>query len=333
MKHYPHLYQGSARRTLLPSGATPQDATPKVEILLALFDGARFLRDQLESIARQTHGNWSLSIRDDGSHDEGVAIAREFAATVPGRDVRIWGGTHRGFSRNFLALLEAADQGADYVAYSDQDDVWNPEKLTRAITRLGVLPSGIPAIYCGPTIITSADLTPQAKSPRLRGRPGFRNALVQNIAGGNTMVLNRAAMDVLRIAANYRGAIPAHDWWTYQVITGVGGTIVYDDEPMVLYRQHGANLIGSNRGTRARLRRIAGLVNGQFAQWSDQNIAALKAVSPMLTPGNSAALQDFIEFRGLPMTTRLKRLGTSGLHRQTRAGQAALWTAAAIGRL
>ncbi|MEM9032857.1 MAG: glycosyltransferase [Pseudomonadota bacterium] len=302
-------------------------------VLLALFDGARFLDAQLESIARQSHRNWSLSIRDDGSRDHGVALARDFATDHPGHDIRVWGGAHRGFARNFLALIEAAEAGADYAAYSDQDDVWSPEKLDRAIAKLSELPAGVPALYCGPTILTDANLVPIGRSYAFRHPPAFRNALVQSIAGGNTMVANRAAIDILRVASSYRGPVPAHDWWTYQVISGVGGTIIVDKNPMVLYRQHGANMIGSNQGTRARLRRLKALANGQLAQWSEQNLAALAAVSPLLTRGNRAVLRDFAELRELPLIARLKRLGASGLHRQTRAGQAALWTAAATARL
>jgi hypothetical protein len=146
------------------------------------------------------------------------------------------------------------------------------------------------------------------------------------------MVANRAAIDVLRIAAKYRGAITAHDWWTYQIVTGVGGIVIYDDRPAVYYRQHSGNMIGSNRGAMARFRRVAALADGQLARWSDQNIAALNAASAFLTPGNRRVVQEFAELRKRPLRERLNRFTTLGLHRQTRASQAALWMAAACGR-
>ena len=106
-----------------------------MEILLGLFDGARYLAAQLNSFARQTHPNWSLSIRDDGSRDHGPQIARAFAEAMPGHDIRITGGTHRGFARNFLTLLECVDPRAQEAAFSDQDDVWLPGKLEHALAR------------------------------------------------------------------------------------------------------------------------------------------------------------------------------------------------------
>ncbi len=306
---------------------------PRVEILMALFDGERFLGQQLESLARQSHRAWSLSIRDDGSRDNGPAIARAFATTMPGRAIQVRTGAHLGAARNFLALIKASDPGADFLAFCDQDDVWHPGKLARAIDSLSALPEGLPALYCGPTIVTDAGLFPIGRSPEFRRPPAFENALVQSIAGGNTMVINRAAADILQIAAGYRGPIPAHDWWTYQVITGVGGVVLRDDHPMVLYRQHGRNLIGSNAGTLARLARLRALARGQLARWSDQNIAALTAISPLLTPRNRALVEEFAALRAQPVRDRLRRLAASGIHRQTRGGQAALLAAAALSRI
>ena len=337
MKHYPLLYQdrrGPLTNTDLPRFLKdrPRGAS-RVAILLGLFNGAGFLGDQLESLARQTHRNWTLHIRDDGSRDDSVGIARRFAATMPGRDIRIDLGAHRGFARNFLTLLASVPPDADAAAFCDQDDVWLPGKLDHALACLSDVPAGQPALYCGRTIITDRALTPIGTSPVFSRPPSFRNALVQNIAGGNTMVLNRAALEIVRIAAAYRGPVPAHDWWCYQLVTGAGGTVIYDRDPQVLYRQHGTNLIGANTGTMARLRRLAAIPSGQLSRWSDQNLAALGAAAPLLTEENQRILDAFRDLRALNPAGRLKNLGRAGLHRQTRGGNAALWMAAALGKI
>jgi glycosyltransferase involved in cell wall biosynthesis len=311
---------------------TPPDPA-RVAILLGMFNGAPFLRDQLESIGRQTHRNWTLHIRDDGSRDDSIDVAKCFAATMPGRDIRIDRGAHRGFARNFLTLLGAVPMDADAVAFCDQDDVWLPGKLTHALTLLARIPAGRPALYCGRTILTDRALSPIGASPEFTRPPSFRNALVQNIAGGNTMVMNRAALDLARISADYRGPIPAHDWFIYQLVTGADGTVIYDRAPQVLYRQHGGNLIGANQGMVARLRRIAALSGGQFQRWSDQNLDALGAVSPLLTPDNREILDRFRGLRASRPAARLRELAQTGLHRQTRCGNAALWMAAALGKI
>lgn len=334
MKHYPHLYQD-------PQGALPRLANrakrhdhAHVAVLLALYNGERFLGEQLESLARQTHRKWSLSIRDDKSSDNSVAVAEAFRATMPGRDVKIWGGEHLGFSRNFLALLSNVDANkTDFFAFCDQDDVWHPDKLARAVDRLSAIPPGVPALYCGATVITDARLRPIGRSPKLTRPASFRNALVQNIAGGNTMVGNQAALHLLKQAAEYVGPIPAHDWWAYQVISAVGGIVICDRDPMVKYRQHGGNNIGCNQGWRAKLRRIRGLIAGTYTTWSEQNMNALLPLADRMTPKNQDVFFEFMELRTLPPMPRLRAFRHSGLVRQSRAGQAALWVAAALGKL
>lgn len=334
LKHYPHLYQDPLGRALpRQRQRAKRNDHAHVAVLLALYNGERFLGDQLESLARQTHRNWSLSIRDDRSSDNSVPIAQAFRATMPGRDIRIWSGEHLGFSRNFLALLSSLDPTTDFFAYCDQDDIWHCDKLARAVDRLSEIPAGVPALYCGPTIVTDARLRTIGRSPHFKAPPSFRNALVQNIAGGNTMVANRAALQILKQAAEYLGPIPAHDWWTYQVMSAAGGTIILDSEPMVKYRQHGHNNIGSNRGLRAKLRRLDGMLRGDLARWSEQNTNALAAIPKLMTPKNRDLLYDFMELRELDLRPRLRAIRRLGLKRQTRAGQAGLWAAAALGKL
>ncbi len=337
LKHYSLLYQDPPLRRTNPALpgflARRSTATAHVTILMALWNGADFLPDQLESIGRQTHRHWALRIRDDNSDDHGPDLARRFAATLPGRDIRIFSGPRRGAARNFLSLLDEVPHGSNAIAFSDQDDVWLPGKLSRALDRLSLVPEDVPALYCGPTFLTDAALRVTGRSPLFRHAPSFRNALVQSIAGGNTMVMNRTAFALLRRAATHRGPIPAHDWWAYQVISGAGGTILYDPEPQVLYRQHGRNLVGSNRGPRARLRRLGRLATGAFRDWSDQNIAALEAAGTLLTPENRAVLRTFAELRAAPAPARLRRLRQAGLWRQTAMGTTALWAAAALGQL
>ncbi|MBT8457186.1 MAG: glycosyltransferase [Alphaproteobacteria bacterium] len=300
---------------------------------MALHNGAAHLTDQLESLARQTHGDWSLRISDDGSSDDGPAICERFAATMPGYDIRLTHGPGRGAARNFLSLLQTCDPRAEYAAFCDQDDVWRPEKLTHALTHLSRVPAGRPALYCGRTIVTDDRLNIRGHSPDFWHPPGFSNALVQSIAGGNTMVLNRAALDLMRVAARYDGPVPAHDWWCYQVITGAGGQVIFDTNPQVFYRQHGRNLVGSNLGVPARLSRLHRLCNGTYRSWTDQNLTALQAISPLLTDAALETLATFRAVRDASFVRKGRLLRKTGVYRQTRAGHLALWAAALTNRL
>lgn len=315
--------------SLEPSG---MPGSSHVAILLGLYDGADSLQAQLDSFTAQSHLDWSLIVSDDGSTDCGPDIVRTFAARHADR-VRLVGGPRRGFAQNFLSLALQAGSNASYAAFSDQDDVWLPGKLTRALALLDRTPAGRPAIYAGRTVICDAFMKPLRRSPCWTLPAGFRNALVQSIAGGNTMVLNRAALDLVQKTARHAKGVVAHDWWIYQIVTGAGGDIVYDADPQVLYRQHGKNQIGANDTLSARIVRFRQIMAGRFRSWNSANIAALERASHLLTPEARETLTVFKSVRGGRVANRLRALRESRVYRQTHGGNAALYAAAILNRL
>ena len=144
-----------------------------------------------------------------------------------------------GFSSNFLTGLSDITDDFDYFAFSDQDDVWHRDKLDRAIKALGTVSVNTPALYCARTEISDAKCKQTLGfSPLFTKPPSFANALVQSISGGNTMVFNRAAKNLI-VEASLNTPVVSHDWWCYQIITGAGGYVIYDPEPRLKYRQHG----------------------------------------------------------------------------------------------
>ncbi len=311
-----------------------------VAILMASRDGASFIDAQIASIAAQTHRDWRLWVSDDGSRDGTLARLAGWARELgPGR-MRVLRGPGGGATANFLSLLARAGTGADFAALADQDDVWFPDKIARAIARLGAVDgpgaADAPALYGARTLVTDARLAPRGLSPGFARPPGFRNALVQSLAGGNTMVLNRAGHDLVRhaaAAAAAAGAEPAgHDWWLYQLIAGAGGRVVFDRDPVLHYRQHGGNAVGSNRGIAARALRIRAALGGRYARWNAQNIAALECAA-RLTDAARADLDAFRALRGLSGIAAIRALRRAGFYRQTAAGTLSLWLAAALGKL
>ena len=330
--------KSSAANVNAPSarGQTPLGRptnAPQVAILLALFNGARYLDDQLESLHRQTYPNWSLIVSDDGSTDSGVTKTIDFARRNRGRPIRIIEGPGDGFQANFLHLLGVAGPAVPFVAFSDQDDSWMPNKLDRAIHCLSELPDGQPGLFCSRTIYTDSALRPIGPSPLFKQAPSFGNALVQSIAGGNTMVLNRAAVSLLQKTIGRIGPVPSHDWWTYLMVTGAGGQVIYDPEPHVLYRQHTSNIVGSNQGSLARMRRVRGLLSGRLRTWSAQNISALHEVRHLLTDEARDQLDTFAMARHGPLYKRVHGFRSAGVYRQTKAGALGLWIAAILGKI
>lgn len=300
------------------------DKKNKVAILLATYHGQRFLEEQMQSFLTQTHCNWSIWASDDGSQDGTRDILDSYESKLGGERMSVHSGPEEGFVPNFLSLTCRPQVDADYFAYSDQDDVWEPNKLSQALSYLEALPPEVPALYCGRTKIVDESLNLVGYSPLFSRPPGFANALVQNVGGGNTMVFNRAARNLLCIAGEYID-VQTHDWWAYLVISACGGVIIYDKEAKVSYRQHGSNLVGQNSSWKARFKRVCMLFEGCFRRYNDRHIIALQGLRPYITPQNLVVLDCFIDARRRSLLSRMFGLYKSGIYRQTFLGNLGLF--------
>lgn len=318
-------------RPINPSSGNPHSSSI-IAILLCTYQGQKYLQKQLDSFKAQTHTNWMLWVSDDGSKDDTHEILAQTTKAWDKHKIYILIGPKKGFCANFLSLTCNADIKADFYAYSDQDDIWNAEKLDRALAMLGNVAQGMPALYCSRTCVVDADENSICLSPLFIKTPSFANALVQNIGGGNTMVFNDAARQLL-IEAGEKMLVVSHDWWAYMLITGCGGCVFYDPKPTVRYRQHGNNLVGMNNSWLARLKRIIQLFDGLFRVWNDLNVLALLKVRGKLTTENQMTLDRFIEARQQLLIPRLKGLKKSGIYRQTIFGSLGLAVAAILNKI
>jgi glycosyltransferase involved in cell wall biosynthesis len=323
--------------------APPEAADDCVIILMAVYNGASCLEEQLQSILEQEHACWHLVASDDGSHDDSVAILEKFSCQVraiaehTGRQIQVTNlqGPGLGAVENFLFLLRQVGCGtqSSWIAFSDQDDVWLPDRLSRGLATLRAWKGEGPALYCSRTWITDSALsTRRLSAPRPRPT-GFRNALVQNVAAGNTILLNPAAVELVGSMVAQVPQVVVHDWWIYQLVTGAGGQVLHDDEPTLLYRQHAANQIGANDRFYQRLKRFKQLVRGDFRNWNRKNIAALRSAAQELTLPNRILLEEYARLSELSLIPRLRLLASLGLYRQSSIDTLALWIAALLRRL
>ena len=195
-----HLTMASASENEGVIGMPPESFGTRVAILMCTKDGATFIDDQLKSIADQTHENWTLIVSDDGSDDGTITKIKRFAGANPEK-TKIRKGPGKGVCANFLSLANNSTIDADYFAFSDQDDVWHPDNLHRALAWLTGIPSDVPGLYCARTELMTIDGRSYGFSPLFTRPPAFKNSLVQSLAGGNTMVFNRAAKKILEEAA------------------------------------------------------------------------------------------------------------------------------------
>ncbi|MEH2487042.1 glycosyltransferase family 2 protein [Bradyrhizobium sp. AZCC 2230] len=306
-------------------------AQPKIVILLASRNGAEYLQQQLDSFRAQSYSNWELQVSDDGSTDSTIDVLKAFAESIP-QPVTIRQGPRQGFWQNFMSLVRNGEIVGDLFAYSDQDDIWFSDKLARAVAWFETRDLGQPALYFTRTELIEADGTSRGYSPLFSRLPGFQNALVQNIGGGNTMVFNAAARHSLR-ATPVDASIVAHDWWTYQVTTGAGGVAHYDPRPSLQYRQHGENLIGANVGLRARLIRLHAFAGGRVVMWNEINLKLLDRMRSMLTRESIATLDFYTSARRAVWPRRLWLVWRSRVYRQRRVETLGLYLGALFGKL
>ena len=304
----------------------------RVAILLCTFNGQKFLTEQLDSIQRQTHKQWKVFASDDGSADGTPQVLAQYVRNwgADRLDVRI--GPGKGFVANFLSLACDTAIKADYYGFCDQDDLWDADKLERALAWLDTAPRGMPALYCARTRLIAEDGGDIGFSPFF-GKPlTFRNALVQSIAGGNTMVFNEAARQLL-VAAGADVDVITHDWWLYMLVTGCGGTVHYDFEPSVSYRQHGRNLVGSNASWMASYSRAKRLLAGRFSSMNERNIIALERVRQKLTADSQDVLMLFSRARNSAPIPRVVGIVKSGVYHHTFLGTLGLIAATLFKKL
>ncbi|MTW14123.1 glycosyltransferase [Pseudoduganella eburnea] len=303
------------------------DALPKVAILLCTYHGQHYLSEQLDSIEGQTHRNWEVWVSDDGSHDNTHTILERYQEKWGNGRISINYGPAEGFVSNFLSLACRNDIQAEFYAFSDQDDIWEADKLQRAVAWLRSVPEGVPALYCSRTRLVDAGNRDMGLSPLFSKPPSFANALIQSIAGANTMVFNDAARRLL-CKAGENVEVVSHDSWAYMVVTGCGGVVNYDAYPSLRYRQHDNNAVGTNSTWAARLVRIRMLWRGHLRTWNDRHLVALQHLHPHLTPESRHTLDLLAQARKRSLVPRLIGLKKSGIYRQTLLGNLGLLAAA-----
>lgn len=220
----------------------------KVQVLVSTYNGEKYLAEQLNSLLEQTHSSFFITIRDDGSSDSTVAVIQEYVSKFPDKIEAIY-GDNVGVIASFFDLLSCyVHHNTDYICFCDQDDVWMPDKLERGVRSLAEDFDSTPKMYLTSTQMVNDSLQLLNTWPPIPQRgPSFFNALVENIAVGATIMLNRSAVNILKLNLPNTKRIVMHDWWVYLFVSAYG-KVIYDDKPSIYYRQHQNNVIGGQQG-------------------------------------------------------------------------------------
>ncbi len=301
---------------MAPAIATAK--TPMVTVVMGTYNGAVYLREQLDTILEQTVRPQSILVGDDGSTDKSRDIIASYGAPV-----QLIEGPRQGYAANYLNLLTRVPVNTDYVAISDQDDHWLPHKLERAIQLLSSKADGDSALYGSQSWVCDAHLSDRKLSRKVSAKAvGFRHALTQNFAGGNTYVLNNQALRLVQSADVTPPSV--HDWWLYLLISGAGGKVIYDEAPNLLYRQHSTNLIGANDRLNSHVKRTQDMLSGVYRSWNSENLRALSQIKNRLTPDARSLLQLVNERRDGRFISRLSLMTRNRIYRQSAIGQIGL---------
>lgn len=276
-----------------------------IEILMATYNGERFLAEQIDSLLSQTVKDFQILIHDDASSDRTSEIIQDYASRYPLQIRCIVDGVQCGSAvKNFLHLTEYAT--AEYVMYCDQDDVWLPDKIAisldamkKAEARLG---KDFPILVFADCTPVDVNLNPQKMTKSMVSQQSLtmNRLLVQNCVSGCVMMCNRALYSLL---GSYDQAILMHDWWA-ALIAAAMGEIVFIPKEVMLYRQHGGNSVGAV-DTRSFHYRLQMLTDEETRKKKDlyfrQAALLQKRFADRLTSDAAAVLGNFLkipEYRG-----------------------------------
>ena len=285
-----------------------------VMVVLATYNGEKYLREQLDSLLAQKGVNVSILVRDDGSKDGTTEILNEYQ----GEGLLTWyAGEHLNVQKGYLDLLRHAGE-TDYYAFCDQDDVWDVDKLLIAVTELDELPQDKPAMYyCGQRLVDE-NLKLISIHKIASDRSDHTNFLISNVAGC-TAVFNKKLVDAVNKANP--DFILMHDSWLFKICLALGGSYYADSSAHINYRQHGNNVAGLNSGLKGKIKQAMRYINAfeiqkQCAellnQYSDSMTEEYKIFTTMVVDyrRNKRKLLNEIDFKnnGLNSIVKIKIL-------------------------
>ncbi|HFI0237819.1 TPA: glycosyltransferase family 2 protein [Streptococcus suis] len=287
----------------------------KVNILMSTYNGQQFLAEQIRSIQDQTYTDWTLLIRDDGSSDKTKEILQDFAS----QDSRIClidveETENLGVIKSFHRLVHY--EQADYYFFSDQDDVWLPDKVELSLQEAQSYPADQPLMVYMDLKVVDQNLRVMKES-MIRSQSHHANTqlvqeLTENTVTGGVAMINHS------LAGLWSGTedILMHDWYL-ALLASAFGKLVFIDRPGELYRQHADNVLGA-RTLSKRFKKwirphILFNVYWQLIKNSQKQASFLLELP--LSPTDRELVEAFVSIMDKPMFERFKVLKQYGLRK------------------
>ncbi len=299
---------------------------PTVDVVMSTYNGERYVAEQLDSILAQTATGWRLLVRDDGSTDGTAEILRRYAA----RDERIRcvdGGApaeNLGFVGSFHALVRQAD--ADFVVFSDQDDVWLPTKLEVLLAEAQRHDNTVPALYYTRWQPVDEHLAPipgVGDRQDLFATTRLHEQLTTNSVLGATSMINA------RLAAAWQGyqGLRSHDVYLGLVAASLG-ELVYLPQTTTLYRQHGHNQYGvdhQSAGSGSLRSRTEQFWTYYVEQKKREARLVLAITGASIPPVRRRLLEDFVALNTYPLPRRVRLVLRHRFYQRSTIATVKLW--------
>lgn len=287
----------------------------KVNILMSTYNGQQFLAEQIRSIQEQTFSDWTLLIRDDGSSDQTKDLLHDFARQDSRiRLIDVEEQKNLGVIKSFHRLVQY--EKADYYFFSDQDDVWLPDKLEVSLQEARLYPTDQPLMVYMDLTVVNQDLQVMTES-MIRSQSHHANTelvqeLTENTVTGGVAMINHALAELWSGTED----ILMHDWYLALLASALG-KLVFIDKPGELYRQHADNVLGART------------LSKRFKKWirphilfkvywdlikNSQKQASFLLDKP-LSPAHRELVEAFVTIMDKPMLERYQTLKKYGLRK------------------
>lgn len=221
----------------------------KILVYLSTYNGEKYLKEQLDSVLQQNECELHIYIRDDGSKDNTRKIILEYCQKYS--NISYSFEENLGYARSFWKIFQL-ENSFDFYAFCDQDDIWLPNKLKKAIDFLNgdkETPSLYTSNVIGYDVLENKYIN---NIFRCNSKKSFYESLQKSFLPGCTFVFNAAAFD---IAKKYKGFLESHDWALYSIVSAFG-QVYYDKEPAIYYRLHQNNTIGKDGKIKSLIKKI-----------------------------------------------------------------------------
>lgn len=236
-------------------------------VLMSTYNGEKYLKEQLDSILKQSI-EVDILVRDDGSSDETIRILKEYGDIY--ENIRYVQGENKGFVGSFIELMKMA-KGYMYYAFCDQDDIWFKDKVEVAVSKLKQMDIHKPCVYASCSLLVDNDMKGNETTQTNRKGIDFYNIIIQNLMPGHTQVVNQALLDFLLSHPFDISKIFVHDYWI-ALIAITFGEFYFDNTYHTYYRQHNDNSLGYGHGTFGWItERIHHVVDGAAKQITRQD--------------------------------------------------------------